>query len=106
MWGPTSADDRGGRRQDPPAGSRRKRVVMTVHTDQLFLQAEIDRRLELYGVGRYDRHHNHRHDGDSVPLAVNPLAAFVARLVGGRTTPAPHRHRSGAAVAPGRPRHP
>ena len=79
---------------------------MTVHTDQLVLQAEIDRRLELDGVGRYDRDHNPRHDGDSVPLAANPLAAFVARLVGGRTTPAPRRPRSGAAAAPGRPRHP
>lgn len=67
---------------------------MSIHADQLFVTAEVERRLELAGV---DVHHPHRHDGHPVErtpvaLGVHPVAALVARLTRPR--------------AAGRPRHP
>ncbi|QIM20932.1 hypothetical protein G7075_06975 [Phycicoccus sp. HDW14] len=67
---------------------------MSIHADQLFVTAEVERRLELAGV---DVHHpRRRHDQGAeetrVGTGVHPFAAVVARLVRPRAT--------------GRPRHP
>ena len=81
---------------------------MSLYTDTNVVQAEIDRRFELAGVDIRDTHNHDRHRNDlpARPLGAHPLAAFVARLVGGPA--APPRGRSGRAttVASGRPRHP
>ena len=69
------------------------------------VRAEIDRRYELAGVDPSDRHAHHRSELSRRPLGTRPLAAFVARLVGGSATPATGR-RGGSTVAAGRPRHP
>jgi len=80
---------------------------MSLYTDQMIVQSDIDRRFELAGVDRHDTHHHdrHRHDLPARPLGAHPLAAFVARLVGGRSTGTPERSRR-STVAAGRPRHP
>jgi hypothetical protein len=57
---------------------------MSTYADPLVVNAEIDRRFELAGLDPRDRHHHAVRDLPSPPLAAHPLAAFVARLVGGR----------------------
>jgi hypothetical protein len=102
MWTPTSADESGGRRQGAPAGTEKEKT-MSIYTDPMTVQAEIDRRYELAGVDRNDTHHHdrHRYDVPTRPLGTHPLAAFVARLVGGVATRPGRR-----TAATGRPRHP
>ena len=67
---------------------------MSIHADQLFLQAEIDRRLELFGVGDQLHHTSpvRRHQGR--------LGQLVDRTLGALR---PTRPTVGAT---GRPRHP
>ena len=81
---------------------------MSLYIDTNVVQAEIDRRYELAGVDRHDTQHHdrHRHDLPARPRAAHPMAAFVARLVSGRGTPASAESRQGTPVAAGRPRHP
>ena len=81
---------------------------MSLYTDQMIVQAEIDRRFELAGVDPHDTHNHdrHRHDLPARPLGAHPLAAFVARLVGGSATPSRRRSQRGTPVVTGRPRHP
>ena len=78
---------------------------MNIYADQLNVQAEIDRRLELRGVDPQHRHDDawHRHRRPPVPSRPHPLASFVARLVGGRQTAARGGVTTGAPVAPGAP---
>lgn len=67
---------------------------MSIHTDILVVNAEVERRLELAGVHR----DGHPHDVPDRPSS-HRLARTLARLLGGR----------GAAtgrVAAHRPRHP
>ncbi|HYN66058.1 MAG TPA: hypothetical protein VES93_04160 [Ornithinibacter sp.] len=81
---------------------------MSIYTDPSVVQAEIDRRFELAGVDPFvrDPHHgSHVRDLPIRPLGAHPLAAFFARLVGGRTAPAPTRSRRGTTVVAGRPLH-
>lgn len=80
---------------------------MNVHADTLVVRAEVDRRLELAGVDPHGRndHGWHRHEVPARPFATHPLAAFVARLVGGVEGTAPVGARTGAPMASGRPRH-
>ena len=81
---------------------------MSLYTDNNVVRAEIDRRFELAGVDPYLRdhhHHSHVRDLPARPLGAHPLAAFVARLVGGPSTPTAARSRRSAPAA-GRPRHP
>jgi len=81
---------------------------MSLYTDQMVVQSDLDRRYELAGVDRHDTHHHdrHRYDLPARPLGAHPLAAFVARLVGGPATPSRNRARKTAPAAAGRPRHP
>ena len=82
---------------------------MSLYTDNNVVQADIDRRYELAGVDRHDTHHHdrHRYDLPTRPLGAHPLAAFVARLVGGPRRPSrTARSRRGTPVVTGRPRHP
>ena len=81
---------------------------MSIYTDQMTVQTEIDRRYELAGVDRHDTHNHdrHRYDLPARPLGAHPLAAFVARLVGGSATPSRKRAQRSTPVAAGRPRHP
>lgn len=81
---------------------------MSLYTDQMIVQTEIDRRYELAGVDRHDTHHHDRHLQDLPvrPLGAHPLAAFVARLLGGSATPSRKRSQRSAPLAAGRPRHP
>ena len=81
---------------------------MSLYTDQMTVQTDIDRRYELAGVDRHDTHHHdrHRYDLPTRPLGAHPLAAWVARLVGGPATPSRKRSRQGTPVVTGRPRHP
>ena len=81
---------------------------MSIYTDPMTVQTEVDRRLELAGVDPYDRHHvdQHRRALPARPLAAHPLAAFVARLVGGRDTSARAARPQCAGVTPGLSRHP
>lgn len=67
---------------------------MSIHADQLFVTAEVERRLELAGVDVYHPHRwtEHRTGETRVGGGVHPFAAVVARLVRPRAT--------------GRPRHP
>jgi len=76
--------------------------------DTNVIQAEIDRRFELAGVDLHDTTHRSRHGSGlpSRPLGAHPLAAFVARLVGGGSTPRTARSGRTPRMAPGRPRHP
>jgi len=76
---------------------------VSLYTDTNIVQADIDRRYELAGVDRNDTHH---HDLPTRPLGAHPLAAWVARLVGGPATPSRRQSRQGSPVATGRPRHP
>ena len=80
---------------------------MSLYTNPMTVQTEIDRRFELAGVDPYDRHHRdqHRRDLPSRPLAAHPLAAFVARLVGGPENTTAARPRR-TTVTSGAPRHP
>ena len=80
---------------------------MSLYTDQMTVQTDIDRRYELAGVDRHDTHNHdrHRYDLPVRPLGAHPLAAFVARLLG-PATPSRNRSRRSAPVAAGRPRHP
>ena len=80
---------------------------MSLYTDQMTVQTEIDRRYELAGVDRHATHDHdrHRHDLPTRPLGAHPLAAFVARLLGPATSSRNRARRSGGVVA-GRPRHP
>ena len=90
---------------DAVAGTRpettEKESTVSIHADPLFINAEVERRLELAGVTREGR--------DPVtprrPTSVHPLAGFVARLVGGGSGGAPVR-RTTRPVATRRPRHP
>jgi hypothetical protein len=81
---------------------------MSLYTDQMFLQTEIDRRYELAGVDRHDTHNHdrHRYDVPVRPLVAHPLVAFVVRLLGGASTPSRGGARRSTAVAADRPRHP
>ena len=81
---------------------------MSLYTDTTIVQADIDRRYELAGVDRHDTHHHdrHRHDLPVRPLGSHPLAAFVARLVGGSATPSRNGAQRSTSVVTGRPRHP
>ncbi|HET7821277.1 MAG TPA: hypothetical protein VFL10_07100 [Ornithinibacter sp.] len=81
---------------------------MSLYTDTTIVQADIDRRYELAGVDRHDTHHHdrHRYDLPTRPLGAHPLAAFVARLLGGPTSTSRRGARRGTPVAAGRPRHP
>ena len=78
---------------------------MSIYTDPMVVQTEIDRRFELAGVDPSDRHAYHHSELARRPLGTHPLAAFVARLVGGPVTPSTGR-RGGSSVAAGQPRHP
>ena len=80
---------------------------MSIYSDPILVQTEIDRRFELAGIDVHDTHDHdrHRHDLPPRPLGAHPLAAFVARLVGGRAARTPGGTRPGT-VAAGRPRHP
>lgn len=81
---------------------------MSLYTDPMTVQAEIDRRFELAGVDPSGRHphDHHRRDLPARPLGAHPLAAFVARLVGRRqgSTSAARPRRT--VVPSGLPRHP
>ena len=81
---------------------------MSLYTDPMIVQAEIDRRFELAGVDPYGRHHHdhHRRDLPTRPLGAHPLAAFVARLVGGRQGSASTARPRPTVVPSGMPRHP
>ena len=81
---------------------------MSLYIDNNVVQADIERRFELAGVDVHDTTHRARHGSDlpARPLGAHPLAAFVARLVGGGSTPARARSGRTAGVASGRPRHP
>ena len=81
---------------------------MSLYTDKIVVQTDIDRRYELAGVDRHDTHNHdrHRYDLPARPLGAHPLAAFVARLVGGPATPSRKRSERTTPVASGRPRHP
>ncbi|GAA4402496.1 hypothetical protein GCM10023168_13100 [Fodinibacter luteus] len=67
---------------------------MNTYADQLFLRAEIDRRLELFGLADA-RHPSHR------PAARRRRLFHLARRVRRVLRPAP-----AGIPAPGRPRHP
>jgi hypothetical protein len=56
----------------------------------------------------HDTTHRAWHGSDlpTRPLGAHPLAAFVARLVRGSTTPRDARSHRDAPAVPGRPRHP
>jgi hypothetical protein len=81
---------------------------VSLYIDNNVVQAEIDRRYELAGVDRHDTHVHDRHRSDlpARPLALHPLAAWVARVVGGPATPSRHRSQRTTTGAAGRPRHP
>jgi hypothetical protein len=81
---------------------------VSLYTDQMTVQTDIDRRYELAGVDRHATHDHdrHRYDLPVRPLGAHPLAAFVARLVGGSATPSRKRPGATTPVAAGRPRHP
>ncbi len=81
---------------------------MSLYIDTNVVQAEIDRRYELAGVDPYARnphHHSHVRDLPARPLGLHPLAAFVARLVGGSTRPSRSSAQRSTPVAAGHPRH-
>ena len=78
---------------------------MNLYIDSNVVQADIDRRYELAGVDRHDTAHHDRPDLPARPLGLHPLAAFVARLVGGPAAPSRHHAQPSSTVA-GRPRHP
>ena len=82
---------------------------MSLYTDPMVVQTEIDRRFELAGVdpdAPPTTTTAHRHDLPARPLGAHPLAAFVARLLGGPATPSRSGARRSTPVAAGRPRHP
>ena len=82
---------------------------MSIYTDPMVVQTEIDRRFELAGVDphvRNSHHASHVRDLPARPLGAHPLAAFVARLVGGSATPSRNRVQRSTAMAAGAPRHP
>ena len=81
---------------------------MSLYTDTNVVQAEINRRFELAGVDIRDTHNHDRHrlDLPARPLGAHPLAAFVARLVGGPASPTRARSGRATTVASGQPRHP
>jgi len=85
-----------------------KEKTVSLYTDQMTVQTDIDRRYELAGVDRHDTHNHdrHRYDLPTRPLGAHPLAAFVARLVGGSATPSRKHTQRSAPVVTGRPRHP
>lgn len=105
MWLPTSADERGGHRRGAPPGTTKESTV-SIYTDPMAVSSEIDRRFELAGVDRHDRHHHdrHRHDLPPRPLGAHPLVAFVTGLVSRRSATSPGRSLHSAPVT-GRPRH-
>lgn len=75
---------------------------MSIHADPLFIQAEIDRRLELFGVGDL------AHELPSRPAGDRHGRGLLRRAydsVAGRTDAAPVRRTMAAAPA-GLPRHP
>ncbi len=81
---------------------------MSLYIDNNVVQADIDRRFELAGVDIHDTTHRARNGSDlpTRPLAIHPLAAFFARLVGGSATSRTSRSHRDAQAASGRPRHP
>jgi hypothetical protein len=81
---------------------------MSLYTDPMIVQTDIDRRYELAGVSRKDTHNHdrHRYDLPVRALGAHPLAAFVARLLGGHSTPSRGGTRRSTPVTAGRPRHP
>jgi len=81
---------------------------MSLYIDQMFVQTEIDRRYELAGVDRHDTHHHerHRYDLPVRPIGAHPLAAFVARLLGGPSTRTRGGARRSTPAVVDRPRHP
>lgn len=81
---------------------------MSLYIDNNVVQADIDRRYELAGVERHDTHAHdwHREDRPARSLALHPVAAWVARLVGGPATPSRRDAQRTTTVAAGRPRHP
>jgi UDP-N-acetylmuramyl pentapeptide synthase len=72
---------------------------VSIHADPLFISSEVERRLELAGF----RRDGHDHVAPAPALGTHPLAALVARLVGGHAGPATPVRRE---VATRRPRHP
>ncbi|MBM6399542.1 hypothetical protein [Phycicoccus sonneratiae] len=65
---------------------------MSIHADQLFVTAEVERRLELAGVDVHHPERDHAVAHPTVALGVHPVAAVLARLARPRVA--------------GRPRHP
>ncbi len=80
---------------------------MSLYIDTNVVHAEIDRKYELAGVDPRDHHDTDgtRHGRPLLPLAAHPLAAFVARLVGGSANPGGRSRRAAGQVDTGRPRH-
>ncbi|MGL5851070.1 MAG: hypothetical protein ACRCZD_09850 [Phycicoccus sp.] len=71
---------------------------MSIYADPLFVAAEVERRLELAGVHRDERH-------PRAPVAAHPLLGFVVRVVAGRR-PVRSQRPAGRPLDRGRPRHP
>ncbi len=78
-----------------------KENTVSIHADPLFINAEVERRLELAGVTRPGRHH----EPAPVALGIHPFAAVMARFVRSRGT-RPTTSRTSAPAASRRPRHP
>lgn len=85
---------------------------MSTSADLMVARVDYERRLELAGVDLHDRRHHAEHrlghgrPGSQQGLATHPLAAFVARLVGGAGRAPRNRSRQGAPAVAGTPRHP
>ncbi|MGL4178016.1 MAG: hypothetical protein ACRCSN_18305 [Dermatophilaceae bacterium] len=70
---------------------------MSIYADPLFVAAEVERRLELAGVHRDDRH-------PQAPVATHPVAGFVAQVIARRAKRS--GQPAGRALDGSRPRHP
>ncbi len=82
---------------------------MSIYTDPMVVQTEIDRRFELAGVDLRPTTHNHAshvRDLPARPLGAHPLAAFVARLVGGSLDADADALQGAPPPWPAGPRHP
>lgn len=79
---------------------------MSLHYDQLIIQAEIDRRYELAGVARPGtrKHNRYRHHQTNRPLLAHRLTAFLAGLMGTTTAPRRPLARPGIPMPADRPR--
>ena len=81
---------------------------MSLYIDNNVVQADIDRRYELAGVDRHDRHFHDRHQGD-LPTPRSGCTRWRPGWRASWAAPRP-RHAPLAArrptVAAGRPRHP